>query len=74
MKVKFANYDSCVELHLEPETMQEVSDLAALAINCKSEKPDIIMSFYKDGPAMSVFMKKVHSSKRKSTIKPDNFH
>lgn len=74
MKVKFSNYDSAVEIYFEPETMEEVSAMAALAMNAKASPPNILMSFFKNGPIMSVFLEKVHSSKRYSSIKPDNFH
>jgi hypothetical protein len=68
MKVTFWDSEVGTEINLQPETMEEVAALARMAINSKSEKPDIYVNI-EDKPYCSIWMKKVDKRNQRFSIR-----
>lgn len=68
MKVSFFEGEFGAEVSMEPETVEEASALARLALNAKAVKPEIRHYFNENGQSCSIWMKSVDKSVRKTSI------
>lgn len=70
MKTTITENQYGLEINLQPETLQEVSQLARFAKNGKAEKPSVYLSFSGNNPYMSVWMRKINTKKQDNSIRP----
>lgn len=69
MKVTFWEGVYGAEISLTPETVEEMSALARMTINARSEKPEINLYLSEKEPTCSVWVKNVKESVRKTAIR-----
>ena len=69
MKITFFENKGGMDIQLIPESLEEVSSLARVGLNVKSEKPDVRVYFPEKGsPSMSIWIKKVNEKVQRNSI------
>jgi len=71
MKTTVYENENGLNLHIEPETIQEMAKLLRFAKNAKAEKPSVTMHFGNE-PVCTIWMGKITPSKQSSWIRPNN--
>lgn len=69
MKTTITENNHGVDITLEPETVEDFAQLARFAKNAKKEPASIYLSF-NNRPHLSIWMRKIHESKQRNSIKP----
>lgn len=68
MKVSFFESEYGSEISLTPETIEESSALARMALNAKAVKPEIRLYFGEKEQNCAVWLKNISKSVRKTSI------
>jgi hypothetical protein len=70
MKITFNEYEYGADFVLEPETPKEVAQLARIALNASSEKPNVYLSFNGETPICYIDIRKRKPSVQVKSISP----
>jgi len=71
MKTSVYENENGLNLHIEPETVEEFAKLLRFSKNAKAEKPSVTMHFGNQ-PVCTIWMKKLTPLKQSNWVTPQN--